>query len=121
MRQRVIWGFEFLGGALAWLFHLLATYSIGESVCILEGTLFSFLGINASGWFLGGVSVVALAVSISATTVSWRQFWRLRHAENQGPLRGSRFMALSSLIANLIFTLVILAQVLPIFFLLGDC
>src|SRR5690606_10521568 len=98
--------FGFLGGALAWFAHLLATSIAGEAGCVREGSLFVFLGVKALGWFMILASAVTLTVAGGATWVAWRY----RKSDQEGP----RAMGQVGFMANLIFVLVIVAQILPI-------
>ncbi len=99
-RQRISWWFALLGGALAWLFHLLTTYAIGEFLCVLDARL-------AAAILLSGATMLALAVTLWSACIAWKC--------------RERFICYVGLIADGIFLLVILAQTVPIFLLLEGC
>lgn len=87
--ERVQWWFAFLGGALAWVFHLMASYAIGEFACVLKMH-------QTALWLLTAVTVISLAVTSASLWIAWR--WK------------DRFMGQAGLAADGIFLLAILAQ-----------
>lgn len=100
-----IW-FGLLGGALAWIPHLLVSYSAVPLVC-------------ETGWaiVLYATAGATLLGALAATLVAWRGWRRARELTNGAPLiaQRSRFMTLSGLILSAFFVAVIVAQSLPIF------
>ena len=113
MNERTRQWFGLLGSAVAWLFHLVATSVVAESACILEGSLFVFLGLSAAGWLLIWISLVALIICIGSVRVAW--------AFRKDERESARFMGRAGIVTGLIFLLVILAQSIPIPILLNGC
>lgn len=109
--ERIKWGFAFLGGAVIWLINFLVIYAVGEFACVLEGSLFQLLGIGAAGWFLIVFSFGCIVISL----YSMRMAWLIRKNSD------AHFLSKAGLISNALFTYVILAQTMPILFLLNDC
>lgn len=101
--NRYLLAYALLGGALAWFLHLMVTYAVGEFACVLDAR-------TAAYWLFGTVTVIALAAAAGATAVSWK----LR----KGP---SDWIGRAGLISNIISLAVILAQTLPIFYLMESC
>jgi len=112
-KQRWLWFYVLLGGALAWLSHLMVTYFVGEASCILDGTVFSFLSITSAGWLLLVFTLICLVASLGAMLVT-------RYLSNPNSSL-EKFLKKFGGLANLIFTIAILAQTVPIFTLLGNC
>ncbi len=110
--------FILLGGAVAWLLHLLFAYVIAEF-----GTL---SGLGARRWgptdtvtaLLLILSVAMIMLAAFALMVSWRQ--RARWGQQPEPLsesdRVERFCARFGVSSNLVFLVIVLAQTIPIFF-----
>lgn len=120
MKERSVLGFEALGGAVAWLFHLMSVYAIGEFGCVLEGVAFQFLGLSAVTWSLIAVTLLALAASGSATWIAWKNR-RAPATASPVPLEGSTFLARAGWISNLLFSFVIVVEATPLLFLGKGC
>lgn len=112
-RHRWIWFISILGGAIAWSIHLVISYGISEAACEIENSLFYFMGFTSAGWWLIITTLLCLSLSIASTVISYN---RHKVAETEDP-----FISTFGIYVNLIFTLAILAQSMPIFTLLGDC
>jgi hypothetical protein len=121
MRERSKIWFAFLGGALAWTLHLMGTYALSEGFCRSGLHQISFLGLGLMIWGLGLLTLLALAVTLSALWIARRQ--QLSSLANVRAGSGDifLFMARSSLLANALFLIVIVAQSLPIFILGRSC
>src|SRR5690606_19110007 len=111
-KQRWIWFYVLLGGATAWLIHLMMTYTIGEFACIARGQLFEWGGLSATHWFIYFISAFCLISSIGALALSIRP---------NGVLQNDSFIRNFGIFAILLFTLAIIAQTIPIIILSGDC
>lgn len=120
--QFALW-FGLLGGAVAWLVHLLSAYAIAEFGCVGTLTSIVFLTITAVAWMEIGVSLLTLLAAIAAVVVAYRSRRRLQaKTENEAAVpRGELFLARTGLITSILFVLVILVESVPIFFYLQGC
>lgn len=114
--RRALW-FGLLGGAVAWLVHLLLAYVIAEFGCLSPLATHTLLGVTAVAWMLLAATLVTLAGAVAATLVALRSDRRLRdHHEFAGA-----YMARLGLITSGLFVFIILVQSLPIFYYLSSC
>jgi hypothetical protein len=121
--RRALW-FGLLGGPLAWLFHLLSAYLLGEFGCLTRLAQVKFLDISGVAWALIGVSVLWLAVAAASTWAGYRSTERLSELEVESDeltAAGGRHLARVGFISSALFTFIILAQAVPIFFHLREC
>lgn len=120
MRERSRIWFAFLGGALAWTLHLMGTYFLSEAFC-RSGLDRPFLGFSLMIWALALLTALALAV----TSLALWTARRLQLAQLADVRRESRdvflFMARSSVLNNVLFLGVIVAQTFPILILGRNC
>lgn len=93
----------FLGGAIAWTLHLMLCYWIGEAGC-------------QSGWDVTFwvILVTVFASFIAAAAIVSAYFL------SQTDAREIAFLGRTGLMMNSIFLMVILVQVMPLFF-LSEC
>ncbi len=110
-------GFAFLGGGLAWTFHLLAAWYIVELGCNSELADVNVLGISLVIWAVLIVSLIGLAVGSLALFFS---FAYLRDSSD-GKSASRIFLHRTAVVLNLVFTLTILAQSIPVFYFLDGC
>lgn len=119
-----VW-FNLVGGGAAWMLHLLLAYVIAEFGCLSGLGEVHLAGLTAVAWLLIGTSALALALASAATATSIRIGQHL-----QGPhsakmktadLEATAFSGRLGLISNIVFTVVILVQSVPIFFYLREC
>lgn len=114
--------FGLLGGAVAWLLHLLLAYLVAEFGCLLNlGTV--IVGpISLVAWGLLTVSILTLVMAVSATFVSVRLRAPDRSNDTDRDRRESvDFTGRSGLFMNVLFVFIILVQSIPIFYFLTDC
>ncbi|MFO7655061.1 MAG: hypothetical protein R6X25_14780 [Candidatus Krumholzibacteriia bacterium] len=64
--------FAFLAGGVAWTFHLLSIYAIGEFGCVSGLGRVTYGGVSAVAWLILGASALALAVAAAAAWVGYR-------------------------------------------------
>lgn len=115
-----VW-YAFLGGALGWTLHLMGAYALSEGFCRSGLHASSFLGIGLMLWGLGLITLLALALAISALWLS-----RRHQLTSLASLRAESgdihlFMARSSLLSNALFILIIVMQAFPILILGRNC
>jgi hypothetical protein len=100
-----------LGPAAVWSLQMLVGYAVAR---------FS----HAHRWLTGlhhGVSLIGVAAALACAWVAWREWRRIGGGEPRGsepdvPGR-SRFLAALGILSSLFFTVVIIAQWVPTFFL----
>jgi hypothetical protein len=118
----LLW-YGLLGGALAWLVHLLAAYLIAEFGCLTALRDMHFLGVTAVAWLAIAVSVVTFAVAVGATVAAWMVERQLPpgRREELDP-RGTELQVgwLAMLMSGL-FAFIILVESVPIVYFLREC
>lgn len=110
-----------VAGAVAWFARFLAVWALSEYGCIS-----GVLGEGAVLTPVVAVSVVTvpfLAVAVGACLYSWRALRVSRTASPTGnqAVESTRFFAATGLVVNAVFTGVILAETLPVYFFLDQC
>jgi hypothetical protein len=120
--RRSLW-FGSLGGAFAWLVHLLASWSISEFGCFAGLHRTTLLGLTIVAWALIALSAAMLSASLAATWVAYRSDCRIRrHGFRTNTAdETAGFLARAGLVASGLFALIIAAQTIPIFFYLRSC
>lgn len=64
--------FGVIGGAVAWLLHLLFAYAIADFGCVSDFRNVRWLEFSGLAWSVGGLSVSTLAFAILADIVAQR-------------------------------------------------
>lgn len=116
--------FGLLGGAVAWLLHLLLAYLIAEFGCLLGYGEVMWGGVSLVAWTLLVMSALILALAGVATAVSyikWEELGLGSAGEGTEKRSAQLFLARTALITNFLFLLIILAQTVPIFYYLREC
>lgn len=115
--------FGLLGGAIAWLMHLLSAYAIAEFGCVSELAAVRLGGLSAVAWLILGASVASELFALVATGVAFRSVWLLRmHGREPQETRGAwPFLARAGLYSSGLFGVVILVETFPIFYYLRGC
>jgi hypothetical protein len=122
--------FAFFGGGIAWTLHLLLSYLISEFACLAQVDDAQFLGVMLIAWSLLAVSVIMLGTASAAALVGWRAKRALQRQQEPdsatAPEAGEDLdvelhYARSGAIMSGIFALVILCQMVPIFYFLSSC
>lgn len=120
--RRALW-IGLLGGAVAWLVHLVAAYAIAEFGCVGRLRQLSFAGLNAVAWLIIAASVVTLLAAVVSAWLAYRSEQRLRAGldADEPESVAEREVARTGWITSGLFALVILVESLPIFYYLQDC
>jgi hypothetical protein len=95
-----------LAGPIAWTIDLLVQYSLAQWSCTTEHR-----------FVLQLVSLGALVVTAAGAAAAWRGLQQTpRDAPTEGgrPIDRSRFMALLGLLTSLLFAIVIVAALIPV-------
>jgi hypothetical protein len=79
-RQTSLW-FGALGGAFAWLVHLISCYAIAEFGCVGEVGHVILSGISVVAWMCVAATALTLLVALAATFVAYRHWPRATSAE----------------------------------------
>lgn len=121
VRARV-W-FALLGGGSAWMLHLLLAYAISEFGCLAGFGARHIGGLSAVAWLLLAASALALAIALGATLIA-RRIRRQALQPSRAATEGAQALAFGGQLAfvtNLVFSLVIAVQSVPIFYFLRSC
>jgi len=102
------------GGGIAWALHLLVVWAFAEFGCIGGLASPGPLGVTWVAWAVVAASVVFVGLAGLAILASVLCRRRLSGED-------ARFVARYGLAANPLFLVIILAQLLPVFFYLQDC
>lgn len=114
--------FAFLGGGIAWTFHLLAIYAIGEFGCVSGFDQQMYLGISGVAWLLIITGIISLAPAVAATIVGYIDARRDKQQEKPGGEdEGERYLSSFGWPLNGLFVLIIFVESLPVFAYLGGC
>lgn len=114
--------FAFVGGGLAWTFHLLTIYVIGEFGCVSGFDRNTYLGISGVAWLLMLVSVLALIPAVAAMLVGYAD---TKHDRNRPEPdkndEGERYLSSYGWPLNALFVMIIIVESLPVFAYLKGC
>jgi hypothetical protein len=108
-----------LGGAIAWLVHLLGAYALAEFGCVAGWQRVAPGGVTAVAWGILALSVAAVAMSAWAFSVAARADKRLTRVSD--PTRTRHFAARSGMWLNGLFFVIIMAETMPVLFYLRGC
>ena len=95
----------FLAGPTAWGLNLMVNYSLVKPVCAA-----------GSPWVLTAVSAAALGTTCAGAIVSWRCWLRLRddgNTEGARTVDRSYFIAVTGMVLNAFFILLITVSIVP--------
>jgi hypothetical protein len=116
--------FSLLGGAMAWLVHLLFAYGIAEFGCVGGLAGYAWRGISAVAWLLLALTAVTAVVALTAAFVGWRSRRRLGSGDEDaatGERDAPRAVAWAGLVTSGLFALTIVVESIPIFYYLQTC
>lgn len=116
-------GFGLLGGALAWLAHLLLVWAISEFGCLGGLGEAAWLRLSGIAWLVVLVSFGTFGVALAATLVACGSRRRLGSgaAQPAGASGSELFLAQAGWITSGLFAVVILVETVPVLFYLHDC
>jgi len=110
-----------LGGAVAWVVHLIGAWVIAEFGCVLAPAGQVMTGLSTVALLVLLLSAVCLAGSLVATGLGWKGMRRLRHQRGDDASGPEWFMAVAGVLTSGLFAVVIIVQTVPIFFYLERC
>ncbi len=114
--------FAFLGGGVAWTFHLISIYAIGEFGCVGGWGRITYWGVSAVAWMIITVTVLSLAPAVAAMLVAYRDTRRdSRKKAASSDDEGGEYLSSFGLILSALFTLIIFVESLPVFGYLHGC
>jgi len=121
-KRAALW-FGLLGGAVAWVLHLLSVYAISEWGCAGPFHGVHWLGIAATVWLLFSATALLLPVAACAVWTGHRSEQELRaRGQDADAMLEDRpsglYTARTGQIASGLFCLIIIAQTIPPFFFL---
>lgn len=111
--------FGLLGGAVAWVAHLLVSYLLVEITCAPSSLGFTLLGFSGSAVMLLALTLLTVLIALAAALVAYQDWRRFkRSARDAQMLRSSGTdLSLIGFLLSGLFVLIILIEGLPIFFL----
>jgi hypothetical protein len=114
--------FAFVGAGLAWTFHLLSIYAIGEFGCVSGWGRVLYWNVSVVAWLILLVSALSLVTAFAAAFVGYQDKRRdsrreAPDAEDEGGVYLSRF----GFILSVLFGLIIVVETLPVFAYLQGC
>jgi hypothetical protein len=114
--------FAFLGGGLAWTFHLLSIYAIGEFGCVSGWDRFMYLNISGVAWLIIIVSALSLVPAVTAAILGYRDM-RADSSRDTPDIEdeGGEYLTRFGFILSALFTLIIFVETLPVFAYLQGC
>lgn len=114
--------FGLLGGAVAWLAHLLLAYAIAEFGCVSDLGKQAFLGISVVAWLpLAATALTVLAAGV-AVFVAYRCCRLASRDEGESAAPGPWLdAARAGLLTSGLFVFAILFESIPIFYYLRSC
>lgn len=116
--------FGVLGGAIAWLIHLLLSYAIAEFGCVSPFRETRLWGLSGVAWLESAASVLSVTLAMAAVVVAQRNKRYIPDDADVVQFESSdprAFMARSGVLASALFLFIILVQTLPIFYYLRNC
>lgn len=109
--------FALWGAALAWLVHLLGCYAIAEFGCLSGLHRVRYGGVTLVAWMLIGLTLAALSAAIAGCLTAGRTLRDPALADTGM----ERYLTRVGLWMSGFFTLIIVAQSLPIRYYMYDC
>lgn len=116
----MLW-FGFLGGALAWLLHLVGAWLISEFGCVLAARNAADASISVTAIVLLILSVAMASVAVAATVVGRRASERLRGDDPGDGDRVGHFLAHGGAVMSGLFVFIIVVESIPIFYFIDHC
>jgi hypothetical protein len=113
--------FAFLGGGIAWTFHLITIYVIGEFGCVAGWGSKSYWGISAVALMILIVSAVSLAPAIAATLIGYQDARRDSKQRSITADEGGEYLSRVGWPLSGLLSLIIFAETLPVFGYLHGC
>lgn len=113
--------FAFLGGGVAWTFHLLSIYAIGEFGCVSGFDRHMYAGLSGVAWLLIITSLMALTPAVAATIIGLRDARRDSRREPESVDDGERYLSSYGWPLNGLFVAIIFIESLPVFAYLDGC
>lgn len=114
--------FAFLGGGVAWTFHLLSIYAVGEFGCVSGMGRITYAGISAVAWMILIFSAAAFFIAAAAAFIGYRDSRRDKNQKAYSPEDdGGRFLSSFGFLLSSLFVLIIFVETLPVFAYLDGC
>ncbi len=113
--------FAFLGGGVAWTFHLITIYVIGEFGCVGNWGVSSYFGVSRVALMILLVSSISLAFSLVATFIAHRDALRDARHRYATEDEGGEYLSKVGRPLNALLSLIILVESLPVFAYLHGC
>jgi phage shock protein PspC (stress-responsive transcriptional regulator) len=113
--------FGLLGGALAWLVHLLGAYAAAEFGCVGGLGERQQWGVSLVAWLVIAVTAAALVPAMAATLIAYRCYRRLPEGAADAEPSAERLAARAGMLTSGLFALVIVFESIPVLYYLRAC
>lgn len=114
--------FVFLGGGVAWTLHLLSIYAIGEFGCVSGLGKVMYYNVSVVSWLILIDSAILLLTASTAAVVGYVD---VRNEEEKKLLtkedEGGAYLSKFGLILDILFSVIILVETIPVFSYLHGC
>jgi hypothetical protein len=113
--------FAFLGGGVAWTFHLITIYAISEFGCVAGWGNSTYQGLSVVAWMILIVSALSLVPAVAATLIGYQD---ARLDSKRGHMtedEGGEYLSKVGWPLSALLTLIIFAESLPVFGYLHSC
>jgi hypothetical protein len=122
VNRGALW-FGLLGGAFAWLAHLIFAYLVAEFGCVGRWDEQSYLGVSVVAWLVIALTAATTLAACAATAVAYRSHRLLRssadhHSANPAAERDTAWYGV---LTSGLFVFVILFESIPILYYLKSC
>jgi hypothetical protein len=119
-RRKRIW-FGLLGGAVAWLLHLMSAYAIAEFGCVSWLGTLHWIGVSAVAWLCIGVSTFCELLALFAVLAAYRCVRSSRSTNGDFALQSRQYAASLGLGVSILFAFAIAFESIPIVYYLQGC
>jgi hypothetical protein len=119
-RRAWLW-FGLLGGAVAWLLHLMGAYAIAEFGCVSWLGARQWFGISAVAWLCIGLSTFCQLLALVAVLAAYRCMRSSRSADGDFALQSREYAASLGLGVSFLFAFAIAFESVPIVYYLQGC
>jgi hypothetical protein len=123
VRQVKLW-FGLVGGALAWLAHLMIAYAVAEFGCVGGMDSWHALGISVVAWIVIAVSAITFVIASVAAIMAYRiglLLSGLEKHQSTAAIAGETYAAKAGWLTSGLFALVIAVETVPILYFLREC
>jgi hypothetical protein len=119
-RQLALW-FGLLGGAFAWLLHLVTAWALAEFGCVGGLGQTSWFGISAVAWWAIVLTVVTELIALAAFAVAWFVRPSSANCDEEAAFESRRGAARAGILTSGLFALAIVFESIPLVYYVQGC